>query len=249
METMAGVARWKNADEESFMKFGRNNLQRGFSLVDLLVIVAVILVVGFAILRVLSQAHHSPRRIGCTNNLKQVGLSFRVWAYDNDEKLPMQVCVTNGGAMELANEGSAYAVFMVMSNELARPKILFCPQETNRRRVQANVFAHSTPRQRGDAEVVFTPTNNISYFVGLDANSGKPHEMLAGDDHFQVAGKTPTPGLFLLPTNAPVMWRDERHRKQGNILFADGSVLGLTNSGFHDVLAKTGIATNRLAMP
>ena len=229
------------------MKPHQNN--SGFSFVDLLVIVAVSLVVGFVILRVLSQAHHSPRPITCTNNLKQVGLAFRVWAYDNDEKFPMQVSVTNGGVMELANEGSAYAVFMLMSNELNTPKILFCPQESNRQRVRANVFAHSIPRQRGDAEVAFTPTNNVSYFVGLDANSGKPQEILGGDDHLQVVGKTPMPGLFLLPTNAPVMWRDERHRKQGNILFANGSVSGFTNSDFRDVLAKTGIATNRLAMP
>lgn len=157
----------------------------------------------------------------------------------------MSVSVTNGGAMELANEGSAFAIFTVMSNELNTPKILFCPNETNPNRKYAVMFgSSSSPEAKA-----FTATNNLSYFVGLDAENTKPLTILAGDDHFTVAGLRPKPGLFALSTNAVVEWRNERHPKQGNIVMADCSVQGFSTPAFRDALAKTGIATNRLAMP
>jgi len=38
--------------------------------------------------------------ISCSNNLKQLGLAYQVWAGDNDGKFPMAVSVANGGALE-----------------------------------------------------------------------------------------------------------------------------------------------------
>lgn len=246
MEEVAGTAGEENVDGERFMKPHQNN--SGFSFVDLLMIIFVVSVI-IALLPIFYPRHHTAMRISCTNNLKQAGLAFRIWAGDNNDKFPMQIFVTNGGAMEMVNEGSAYAVFLVMSNELNTPKLLVCPDENNRRRVPAVVFSPVYSQNRSVSVIVFSPTNNISYFVGLDANDTKPHEILAGDDHFQVAGKTSKPGLFLLSTNAPVEWRNERHPKQGNIAMADGSVQSFSTPAFRDALVKTGIATNRLAMP
>ena len=228
----------------------------GFTRADLLVTIVTLVALTYLIVQFIfiSQQRrpmrHRVMKISCSNNLRQVGLAFRIWAADNGEKFPMQVSVTNGGSMELAGKGSTYSVFIVMTNILNTPKILFCPWDNNRQRFMADVFASSNPQNQGGSEFFFSPSNNISYFVGLDANSGKPQQILSGDDHFQVAGKTPTPGLFLLSTNALIKWKSGRHGdEQANIVFADGSLLSVTNSGFRAVLAKTGIATNRLALP
>jgi hypothetical protein len=229
------------------MKTGRADMRRGFSRWDMILIVAAVVGIVMVILPQVARHRGCQRspRIACSNNLKQVGLAFRLWALDNNDQFPMQVSVTNGGVMELAETGSAYAVFLVMSNELNTPKILLCPEESNARRVAATTFGGT--RARG--VIPFSPTNNLSYFVGLDADEMNPSRILSGDDHFAVAKQKPAPGLFLLPTNAPIVWRDERHRKAGNIGLADGSVLWIATSGLQTALIQTGLATNRLALP
>ena len=227
------------------MKSKPSTTKRGFSCIDLVLIIAAAAGILLIILPRIARSRMRSARIGCTNSLKQVGLAFRIWAGDNDDKFPMQVSVTNGGAMELANEGSAHAVFMVMSNELNTPKILTCPDETNPQRVAATVFALNAPA----GSIPFTATNHLSYFVGLDADETKPDSILSGDDNFVVGPVTPSAGLWRLNTNSLVEWSKSRHTYGGNVGMADGSVQGFTTPAFRAALVKTGIATNRLAMP
>jgi prepilin-type processing-associated H-X9-DG protein len=229
------------------MKPARRN--KAFSMIDLLLIIAVVAGLAFVILPQLAKRHARASRISCTNKLKQVGLAFRIWSGDNNDNMPMQVSVTNGGAMELALQGSAYDVFLVMSNELSTPKILFCPMETNPKRQQASLFAATVPAGSPTGIVPFTPTNNLSYFVGLDATQTNSQTILAGDDNLMLGKIRARPGLWLLPTNTPPAWSKERHVNQGYFAFADGSVQGFTTAGLGAALANTGVETNRLAMP
>lgn len=221
----------------------------GFSSLDLLLIIAALAGIVLVILPQFARSRARTKKIGCTNCLKQVSYAFRIWAGDCNDKLPTQVSVTNGGVMEFALRGSAYEVFLVMSNELSTPKILICPDESNPKRLAATVFGAVIPVNSPAGSVAFTPSNNLSYFVGLDADLALPQTVLAGDDHFSLNGSSPKPGLFPLPTNAPVVWRNERHRYGGNIGFADGSVQGFSSAALRTALANTGFATNRLAMP
>ncbi|MBP9902275.1 MAG: type II secretion system protein [Verrucomicrobia bacterium] len=221
----------------------------GFSMLDALLIVAAVIGIILVILPSMARSRARSSKVSCTNNLKQLGLSFRLWGLDNEDKFPMQVSATNGGAMEQAQLGSAYAVFLVMSNELSTPKILICPEESNPKRVAANAFALSVPPGSRSGLLPFTPTNNLSYFVGLDADEVKPETIISGDDNFTVGKVRPIPGLLLLDTNSPVTWTKGRHEYGGNIGLADGSVQSFSTPAFRAALIKTGIATNRLAMP
>lgn len=231
------------------MKTKQSNPHRGFSLIDLLLVIATLVGMLFIFLPRLTRQKIRNPGVSCVNNLKQVGLAFRIWASDNNDKMPMQLSVTNGGVMELAAQGSAYATFLILSNELCTPKILFCPAENNPQRLMASTFAPTLSTGDSAGTTPFTETNCLSYFVGLDAEETKPATLLAGDDHFAINRAKPSRGLWSLATNGPVEWRDERHPKQGNVALADGSVLALSSSALRTALANTGVETNRLAMP
>jgi hypothetical protein len=74
----------------------------------------------------------------CANQLKQVGLAFRVWGIDNNDRFPFQVPTNQGGTMELRAIGpdgfdtNAFLHFQVISNELSTPLILVCPGDVTR---------------------------------------------------------------------------------------------------------------------
>jgi prepilin-type processing-associated H-X9-DG protein len=180
------------------------------------------------------------------NNLKQIGLSFKQWALDNQDRYPMQVLVTNGGTMELVDSGAVWVHFRVMSNELNTPIVVFCPEEKNQNRSFATTFITTTPPV---GSVPFTGDTNTSYFVGVDASDLYPGMWLTGDANFRVGTAPLQPGLISLGTNTPIQWNDSRHQDKGNICFADGGVQQLANAIVIQSLRSTGNQTNRLAMP
>ena len=107
-----------------------NHKTAALTLVEVLVVIAMLVVLAAMLLP--AQSH--PRKamqIQCVNNLKQIGLAYRIWAGDQTAKFPMEVSVTNGGTMGLADGQNAWINYFVMSNELSTPKILHCPADAN----------------------------------------------------------------------------------------------------------------------
>jgi prepilin-type processing-associated H-X9-DG protein len=199
-------------------------------------VVVAILMLGVAVLLPVISNSGRSRGINCVSNLKQDGIAFRLWEADNNDKYPMLVSMTNGGAMEMIATGNVAACFRVMSNELSTPKVLFCPEDT--RRTWAASFSAGFNN------------SNVSYFVGLDVtDETNPRMLLSGDDHFTIGGAPVKPGVLELLTNTPVAWTKARHKLAGNIGFADGSVQQVTSNSLPEALQQTGVVTNRLAIP
>jgi prepilin-type processing-associated H-X9-DG protein len=181
------------------------------------------------------QRRASITTIFCVNNLKQVGLAYRVWEGDNGDIYPMGISVTNGGSMEMAATGNVVQTFLVMSNELATPKILYCPADSAR--VCANSFFGLA-------------NSNVSFFVGMAVtNDANPQLILSGDSDFEIGGKPVRAGLLSLWANDPVAWSATRHGHSGNLGLADGSVQSVTTASLPGYFVRTGVATNRLAIP
>ena len=58
---------------------------RGFALIELLLVIAIIALLAAILLPVFGMAREMARRSSCTNNLKQIGLAFLQYAQDYDE--------------------------------------------------------------------------------------------------------------------------------------------------------------------
>jgi hypothetical protein len=112
------------------------------------------------------------QRITCVNNLKQIGLAFRTWAIDHDGSYPFNLSTNAGGTMEFCARGNdgfdshAATHFEVMSNELATPQILVCPQDKSKH--AAVVFRNLGPE-------------NVTYRLrtGTNISEANPKAVLA----------------------------------------------------------------------
>lgn len=224
--------------------------QRAFTMNELLIILAVV-----GIIFVLLPQYNRSKRRGhpgnCVNNLKNVGLAFRIFATDHNDQFPMQVSTNEGGVKELMfHATNAFRAFQSLSNEVQSPRGFRCPLDS---RVSAT-------------NMLSLQQSNVSYFVGLDANEENPSVMLSGDRNLQAKIPKMRGRILQLSTNDYLGWKKEMHwadvlaerrfsrnktplEERGTVVKADGSVHSLTTSGLQKALRESGLATNRFMLP
>ncbi len=70
---------------------------QALTLLELLVILFVLFLLGAMLFPRFNNGPSRAPRIACVNNLKQIGLAYRIWAGDNNDKYPMQTSITKNG--------------------------------------------------------------------------------------------------------------------------------------------------------
>jgi len=196
------------------------------------------------------------------NNLKNVGLAFRIFATDNGDRFPMQIASTEGGTSDwaaptVANIGHIWRHFSALSNELSTPKIVVCPsdnQVTEANNWNTNKVPANAPIQ------TFSENDHLSFFIGVEADETRPQVFLAGDRNVVSSNGTPartdiTKGVYTKLATNPVTvpngigWSKDMHNEQGDICMGDGSVQQFSSSRLRASLKDTDDVNNWVGLP
>jgi len=191
------------------------NRPRGFTIVELLIVIAIISFIAALLLPALSNAKSRSKGVAWITPLKQGGgIGPRMFANDNDDLFPWQLDVAKGGSLGSIDWTDN---FRAMSNELVTPKILACPSDNQ--------------KTQHDDWATLDGDKHISIFVGLEAQPSKPMTILAGDRNVYGGGGGMDPyWTAAVGSSVDAAWDDTIHGRQGYIVLSDASVHHTTSA-------------------
>jgi prepilin-type N-terminal cleavage/methylation domain-containing protein/prepilin-type processing-associated H-X9-DG protein len=220
-------------------------LQRvaGFTLVELLTVLAVITILIAMLLPALNQARNAAADVSCKSNLRQIGQMLMIYASQNNGYLPdPRYALHSNSALSLAQTG--YEWQLVDSGIAAKEtmkKLMRCPLDVDGHTVSYlplnDVMGHSWP--------------NIYYVTKLSSHRGLQDLFMFIEESYSYDSAVPNTPSRAFGVNNPTMlgtlfqnvpgsaaWRKSlsNHRTQGsahrNVLYGDGHVEGVPISVF-----------------
>ena len=192
-------------------------MKRAFTLVEFVVVVAILLILATILFPVFSSHHYPNRRAQCQSNLKQIGLGFAQYVQDYNEKFPPVHVANSIGWAD------------VIQPYVKSTQIFQCPL-----------------MQNSVAPLTDYYYNRRSARVTLDKFESVAQTILTGegdDDGPTWVSFAQMPDSWKTDENSPA-WR---HLEGANYGFADGHVKWLKPSRINSTFSDKGYPTFALA--
>mgnify|MGYP000017156574 FL=1 len=221
--------------------------RKGFTLIELLVVIAIIAILAAMLLPALNQAREKARSSACMNNMKQMGMAFRLYVDDNDDFLVFQ-----------DNEGGSFRAWTqrILSDKDATRYAAWetaqCPSDAKKMLYTACFGISGMAEYNYDAD--YTGNRDMGNGVGKGDYIGRnflvrhdgrndmrfykigrlnhPSDTISYGDTYNTAYQSGawyfTPSAYKESQEIGFM---RRHAGRGNVLFYDGHCVSLDKSG------------------
>lgn len=203
---------------------------KSFTLLELLIVIAIIAIMASMLLPAISTAQKKARAIACTGTLKQIGLATYSYTNDFNDFLPAYKDTCSGayGAYTVFQAISPYAGWKVVpystsDEDIKNSKHTLCPMDQSPYRVKGD-----DPFGGNPCDYRFASYSCVRYLQHKLSKLASDYAMFAEGTKtsywgcYGYAGSN-TSYLYLSDNVTPSLL-DLRHSKGANYLFADGSV-------------------------
>lgn len=198
---------------------GRKNI---FTLIELLIVVAIIAILAGLLLPALSKAREKTRSVNCKSNLKQIGTSVVSYCADYKGMIPCAIYTASSpwhsfeitlapylGVRDIdPNNTDTYGILL---------KLFHCPSDTQGKTTRSYIFSSSVFRGEGyspahlSASRILAPSNTIA---------GTDYQWKDGVG----IGQWSSSCFIESPGSISKSWFEKNHGKIENALYADWHV-------------------------